>query len=708
MKTISTLITAVFLFAQGAGMSPAQSGYDLFQKALVKERAEGNIEEAIKLYLRIVQEHANNRALAAKAQLRVGVLYERLGRKAEAQRAFQAVVSQYGDQATEARQAQAKIAAHAKTIGREDGLNSRTATTVMVRQVWTGPEVDAMGSPSPDGRYLSFVDWTTGDLALRDLATGKNRRLTNKGSWFESGEFAEYSRISPDGRQIAYTWTNDKSYELRIIGLDGSTPRVLYRHPELSYIQPSAWFPDGKQLVAVFSRLDHTNQIVLVSAVDGSIKVLKTVDWRYPEMLSLSADGRWIAYDFPPAEDAPQRDIFLLATDGSQEITAVEHPSHDFMLGWSPDGERIIFASDRTGTISVWSLRVVAGTPQGSPELLRQNIGRISPIGFTRDGSFLYGSESVRDVYIGEFDATSGQFLAQENATHRYVGANYSPAWSPTGEHLAYLSRRGPPRSGIASKFLVIQSVKTGEERELAPKLNLPTNIYKGPCWSPDGRFLVVGGKDEKDREGFYRVNAQTGEVNLIVQAKPKEVLYWPQPASDGNAILFQRVDEGKGEASLVLCDLETSEEKTLHRSRHIQAWAVSPDGRQLAIAALYSPKDIRADRLIVSSITGEEPKELFRAPEKEVISAIAWMPDARSLLFIRDKEADDRQRRQVWRIPVTGGTPEPVPLQLEARQLKGLRFHPDGKRVVLNVFSTSDAGILMMENFLPRRKGAR
>ncbi len=43
---------------------------------------------------------------------------------------------------------------------------------MVIRQVWVGPEVDILGGPSPDGRYLSFVHWDTGDLAVRSLNTG--------------------------------------------------------------------------------------------------------------------------------------------------------------------------------------------------------------------------------------------------------------------------------------------------------------------------------------------------------------------------------------------------------------------------------------------------------------------------------------------------------------------------------------------------------
>ena len=90
MKRVTLFITMVLLLAFGAESTSAQSGYDLYQKALVKERAVGNVEEALRLYQQIVKEFSSNHALAAKAQLRLGLLYERLRRKAEAQRAFQA------------------------------------------------------------------------------------------------------------------------------------------------------------------------------------------------------------------------------------------------------------------------------------------------------------------------------------------------------------------------------------------------------------------------------------------------------------------------------------------------------------------------------------------------------------------------------------------------------------------------------------------
>ncbi|MCJ7502056.1 MAG: tetratricopeptide repeat protein, partial [Acidobacteriia bacterium] len=335
MKRFSVLITIACLVALGAGFSAAQSGHDLFQKALVKERTEGNLEEAIQLYQRIVRDFAGDHPLAAKALLQMGQCYEKLG-NTEARKASDRVLRDYADQNEAAAEARTRLAALRKPAGagRESGMATR--------RIWAGPDVDTMGSVSSDGRYLSFTDWETGDLAIRDLETGTNHRLTNKGSWSDSSEFAEFSALSPDGKQVAYAWSNkDDSYDLRLIGSDGSKPTTLYVNADVEWIQPATWSPDGKHILATFTRKDGTNQIVLVSVADGSVRVLKTLDWQFPGKTSFSPDGRYIAYDCPASEGSPSRDIFLLSTDGKRESPLIEHPANDLYPVWTPDGKRI-------------------------------------------------------------------------------------------------------------------------------------------------------------------------------------------------------------------------------------------------------------------------------------------------------------------------------------------------------------------------------
>lgn len=168
-----------------------------------------------------------------------------------------------------------------------------------VRQVWTGADVDITGAPTPDGRFLTFTDWSTGDVAVRDLDTGAKRRITNKGSWASSPEYADYSIVSPDGKQIAYSWDNkDRVWELRIVAFSetaASAPRVVYRNEDVNYIEPFAWAPDGKDVLTLLQRKDRTLQMALVAVADGSMRVLKSLEWRWPSKMSFSPDAANLA-----------------------------------------------------------------------------------------------------------------------------------------------------------------------------------------------------------------------------------------------------------------------------------------------------------------------------------------------------------------------------------------------------------------------------
>jgi hypothetical protein len=354
-----TLFVAVFLFvAVGFSQAQTQSGYDLYQKALVKERAVGNVEEAIRLYQRVLREFGSNRPLAAKAQLRLGLLYERLGRKAEARQAFQIVLSQHSDQGDVARQAQARLAALAKG---GDAANGKSAA-LSVRQVLTGVDVGPLSRVSHDGNSFFFTDWETGDIAVRDLATGKTRRLTNKGSWLQSSEHGQIPVSSPDGKQVAYCWFGkNSSPELRVVGIDGSQPRVVYHSDEFNWLHPLQWTPDGKQVLTICLRKERETLLQLISVADGSARLLKSFGAYYPTNASLSPDGRSLVYDAPPQEDAASLDIYLMPVEGGREVPLVSHPENDYPLGWTPDGKRVLFASDRAGTIGVWMIQVANG-----------------------------------------------------------------------------------------------------------------------------------------------------------------------------------------------------------------------------------------------------------------------------------------------------------------------------------------------------------
>ncbi len=110
---------------------------------------------------------------------------------------------------------------------------------------------------APNARSIARVDHSTGNLVLRDLATGGVRPLTTDGSPNDPGhQFPVSSAFSRDGAQIAYEWyfEDEDRAVLRIIGTmegDARTPRTLYDNREVEGIHPTDWAPDGRWIAVV-------------------------------------------------------------------------------------------------------------------------------------------------------------------------------------------------------------------------------------------------------------------------------------------------------------------------------------------------------------------------------------------------------------------------------------------------------------------------
>ena len=227
--------------------------------------------------------------------------------------------------------------------------DAESAPPVSLRRVWAGPDADAYGTVSSNGRYLSHTDWSNGDLAIRELTTGKTRLLTEmKKEGSENFRFALNSVISPDNKLIAYSWTNQYgTYDLCVIGTDGSGDRILYSRKGHE-IYPASWSSDGKKIAA--RRYSSNMDIVSVSVEDGSIQIFKTSEQIYWPQFCYSPDARFIVYDFPVAEDTNNYDISLIPTDGGGEIPLITHPANDRLLGWVPGSNEVLFRSDRAGT----------------------------------------------------------------------------------------------------------------------------------------------------------------------------------------------------------------------------------------------------------------------------------------------------------------------------------------------------------------------
>ncbi len=482
-----SLVGAILAISSVTLTQQTNKAENLYQDALMQMEGRGSYSKAMEIFGRIAKEFPGNRRLCALSHFQIGACYEKLG-KSEAQKAYERVIKDYADQREVVAEARSRLLALQNTS------RSVKQPELNVRQMWTGPGVDIEGGISSDGRYLSYTDWSTGDLAVRDMITGEVRRLTKKGSW-SSHEYADFSTVSPDGKQVAYAW-QDKAgnSSLRVVRVDGSESRILFSEAGY-YLRPEAWSNDGQHIVTGRMGRNGT-EIALMSTTDGSVRVLKSFDRGWPQKSAISPDDRWIAYDFAQDGKSQARDIFLLATDGSRQVRLVDHPANDFMPVWAPDGKSILFASERGGAPGFWLISVLDGNAVGSPRLIKSDIGNVRPLGMTSNGTLSYGLlVGGDDVYTADIDLSTRRMLSVPVAvSKRFIGFNTTPACSPDGQLLAYISSRGGVMDPLAAgkSVLVVRSLKTGEEREV------PVNFGPGfeISWSPDSRSFMIAGRD--------------------------------------------------------------------------------------------------------------------------------------------------------------------------------------------------------------------
>ena len=683
-KVAAALVLSTFVWLPAR--PAAQAGADVALRAAMEtETVKGDLKAAIEQYRALAKNP--DRAIAARALVRMAGCHQKLG-DAQAKAIYEQVARDYADQKDAVAIARAYLR----------GANG-LATVRGDRAVWTGSKVDMFGRVSPDGTFITYVDWGgAGNLMLHDLATGADRPLTAYDTSKPYSEFAEFSTISANGKEVVYSWFNQQGRrELRRIVVNGARipePRVLYTTGEdVSFISPYDWSADGKWIAVSIARKDGTGQIALVGADDGSFRVLRTVRWKGPARIFFSRDSRYIAYDLPASEKAGQHDVFVMAIAAAREVPAVVHPANDALVGWSPDGRQLLFSSDRTGPGGLWGQPFADGKLHGTPELLRVDVVGFS-LGLTSSGAlYAYKTISSRDVKIARVDVTAGKLLEPPRGfAEGYVDHPKVPDWSPDGRVLAY-------QACGDGDCVAIRSVETGATRRLQRGLL----FTRDPRWSPDGRTLIAAARDRQGRNGIFRIDAQTGEFTNVVYGPGFGAS--PQWSRDGAKIYY--VHDG-----VIERDLAAGTQRVLMPPLTGKGQlAISPDGRFVALSGVDYDRDAN-QRLQIVPTSGGEPRELLRLADGETwgpARSMVWAPDSRALIVMKVTAA----RKGLWLVPVDGGSPKLLDIDTDTFTKdgqgldQGFSLSPDGRQIAF-LSGKSAAEVWALENFLPPANTAR
>jgi Tol biopolymer transport system component len=683
MKRFALVTLAVML---AVNVPAAQDLERQFKAAMNTEMVDGNCKAAIEQYNKVAA--GGHRGLAAQALLRMAGCHQKLGDN-EAQRIYARIVRDYGDQTEVVAQARAQLTAGTQQPRRGDRIALSGAETT-----WGD------GRVSPDGRYISYVSYAGPkglNLMLHDLVNRSDRALTDV-DW--NGGAVYDSTFSPDGKLVAYGWrTYGRPHveEIRVVAADGPgipQPRTIYRNDQFSNFAPTDWSRDGKTLAVRATLKDGTVQIALVG-LDGSFRSLTTIDgWKAATKIFFSPDGKYLAYDLPLSETDPRRDLYIIAADASRQ-TPIHDPADDVFVGWTPDGRHLLFASDRNRTVGLWALPVVDGKPaKGSPILVKPDVGGMVSQGLTASGTLYAVKESSSvNLQIAPIDFEHGKLTGPPVAQIYRPQTPQIPAWSSDGKLLAYAARSASDRSYVA-----IRDLDSNRVRELHPSLVYIPHLQ----WFPDGRSVLVHGRDIKRRAVAMRIDLETGRESPIVSGVSSRV----QLSPDGTKAYYTVNEDGanRGLGTIVEHDLVSGAKREVFRkpggtgSTHL-----SPDGKFIAVIRTPSAEGKNSNApatstLFVYSVDGGPTREINVPVAVNQYFGVDWLPDGKNVVVAGGSPG------RLWVVPVSG---TPRALDVDIRNWgpgAGIRIHPNGKQIAF--FTGQEAReVWALEGLIPAAK---
>jgi Tol biopolymer transport system component len=693
MKRILVFLVC-FPLVTGFTFGQEKQSDQLLSNAIYQEEVKGNLEGAILIYKDIIKKYPGQRAIAAEALFHLGLSNEKLGNKI-AKEYYEQLVSNYGDQPEFVRIARERLARL---------TTSKSTNEISVRQVWNDGKIDNCGSVSADGEYLSFTDWGSAELAVRNLKTGENKQLTTEGTWIDSIQFVAYSLISPDGKQVAYSWYKDRGdkgeYELRLIKVDNQKPVILYYFSKDEEIKPSLWFSNGKKIIVQkYNNKSKIWQLSSVNLINGEVQLLilkeKVPIRSLPINLSLSPDEKYIAFDFPNLSDLGIFDIILLSVDTKAELPLIEHPANDRLLGWLPGRNELLFTSDRSGTTDVWAVNTSGKKPFDDPKCILTNIGDIYPMGFTRDGSLYFSIVNfLYESFIVPFDNDSGKL----SKTPRTLlsGLVTDVCWLPDGESLICIQHILEPDKSW-SNMLYLLDRRTGEARALASNLNIEGQFRL----SPDGKSVLVLGRDKRkpgDKDaikGIYAIDLTTG-LPVEIKVKNDLTLSWSvEWDKEGINIFYPTINQ------IVKHNIESGEEMILYNGKRLNVPILtrSSDGNSLIFDDLAGIEEegLSVCQLLKIPDTGGEAKIMcsYNNYGNWRFKRFALSPDGKYIYF---SALDSALKSIIYRIPAAGGIPDITWQQPKDFFFSGISIHPEGKQIALSV-SKPGIEIRVIEN---------
>ncbi|OWK35866.1 S41 family peptidase [Fimbriiglobus ruber] len=439
-------------------------------------------------------------------------------------------------------------------VAAADGSNPRRVTT------FNGQDTSPMWSP--DGKKLYYVTEQLSqrgcaNIVCQDLATGTASPPTSgppRAVTSHQDDAVRRARISGNGERIVYECGGD----LWIVATAGGSPRKL---------------------------------AIEVHADDKS-NTERTVT------LTGGATDYALSPDESHAVVVVHGELFLtkIASPTGKATRLTDHPAFDHSPAWSPDGKKLLFASDRTGVEELYLLE--PDDPEHS-EFTRAHKFKTKQLTHSRDeeagGSFSPKGNKIAFIRAGRLWTMSPDGTGEKVLVDTPHVVDYE--WSPDGAWIAYSRRDG----SFASELYIVPT--DGPEK--------PRNVSRYATYNADVTWSATGGKI-----GFVSQRRGTFSMHVLSLQKPG--------ASGGSDIDWD--------------DLHLR--VTRPAAMPAETGTISPDGTQVAFRSVYNG----SDDLWVASADGGSTGRVTSGDQSP--RAIRWSKKSTGLIYFLNKQGELRAAR--------------------------------------------------------------
>ncbi|UJH90256.1 S9 family peptidase [Antarcticibacterium sp. 1MA-6-2] len=295
----------------------------------------------------------------------------------------------------------------------------------------------------------------------------------------------------------------------------------------------------------------------------------------------VSPDGKWIAFtvrEIDIVKDKNDTRIWMISAKGGEPIPMTGKGYTANSPRWSPDNKYLSFIASRDGgKAQVWTLNRMGGeaeqltkikqgvsdyewSPDGKKLLMLLRDPK--PEDLTKDKEddkkpkpYVIDRLQFKRDYVGYLDRyrthlytfTPGDSTATQITFGDFDAS--SPAWSPDGSSIAFVSNRTEePDGNTNSDIWIVPAINPGKEKSPF-QVTKNENADSAPSWSPDGKYITYTTVTDGDAiwyatEKLAVISASGEEPKILTKELDRNVRN-PEFSADGKSIFFILEEQG-------------------------------------------------------------------------------------------------------------------------------------------------------------------